>query len=521
MVPLSKNTVWESSRREVVFVGIILLTFIAINFSVACRTPTVFPDEPEYSDPAVNLYLGDGFTSTMWAQGRHDFWVGNVPAYQILLAGFFKLFGVGFLQARMVNTLLAALAAGMIWLALKRTELIKTAPYRLLSVVLILSGSVSTQTIRTIRPDTTMFTVCAAVFLAWTVRSEKLRWLAVILASSLLLPAGIPMLPYGILMLGLYMIAFGFDSIKTVAATLAGMMLGVGWLCLFYSYFSSIRNFLDNILPFTVMKAGDASFTQKIIGKFVGDPLDSPDTVFTSFFGKPLEFINPKTLFDYSSAMLFLIILGLAVFHWATLGKAQKKIVIFALLMVLVVPPCLHIAGHYRSMYRWMTYMPLCVLAPCLAESILKESKAPTVRRIVAGIFFTAIVLGIPARTLLILPWWSERSVGPLDAAAERVVTKSDVVIGDCKVYFAVRPLAKTVFLLGLPANGRFDRIKDLPKSEITLLCLKPEELDEMVGIVGGNWQRVASGNPEQENELARTRYNINFYRRVATGEGN
>src|SRR5882724_5295616 len=64
--------------------GAIFITtlFLLINFLVATRTPTVYVDEPQYCDPAANLFLGDGFTSTMWGQGRGDFWCGNVPLYQ-------------------------------------------------------------------------------------------------------------------------------------------------------------------------------------------------------------------------------------------------------------------------------------------------------------------------------------------------------------------------------------------------------------------------------------------------------
>jgi len=426
-----------------------------------------------------------------------------------------------FFQARVVNTLLAGFSGWMIWYALKRSEWIKTAPYRLLSLVLVLSGSVSTQTIRTIRPDTMMFTICAAVFLVWTIRPVKWRLPAVFLSSSLLLPAGLPMLPYSILMLALVLVSFGTGLIKTAAAALTGMVGGMGWLCLFYGHFSSIRAFTDIVMPFTIVGANNSSFASKLAIKFVGDAVDYPDTIFTSFFGNPFEFISPKTLFDYSSALLFLLIVGLTAWQWARLESMQKRLALFAVLMVLIVPPSLHIAAHYRSMYRWMTYMPLCVVVPCFVEAVLRGTKERAIHQAVGGILFATILLGVPARTILVLPWWSERSIGPLNEAAQRIVSKSDVVIGDSKVYFAVRPLAKTIFMVGLPARGRFDLIKDLPKSEITLLCLRPDEFEAMASTIGGNWHRVASGNPSQEKELEQTRYNVNFYRRSGTIKDN
>ncbi len=507
-------------RRELAAVVLVLLVFIAVNFAVATHTPTVVPDEPESVDAAANFYLGDGFTSTLWAQDRNAFWIGYVPLHAMLLCGFFHLFGFGLFQARALNTVLAALAGWMIWLAVRRMGLIGTAPYRLLCLLLVLSGSVSTLTIRTARPDTAMFAVCATIFLAWSIRSAKLRVPVVFLASSLLLTAGLAMLPYVPLMLFLYVLVFGFEYIGTVFAAFFGVLSGIGWLSLFYGSFSSIGDFIRVILPFTGIGGARSSPGHTLALKFFGNGVDVPDTIFTSFFGYPLEFENPKTLFDYSSALLFLAIVVLAISQRNNLSRTQRRVFLFTLLVVFTVPPSLHLAGHYRSMYRWMSYLPLCVLAANFSESILQGASAGVVlRRTVAGIFLVSLTLGLPMRSLVIIPSWSERSIRPIDAAAQRIVTKSDVVVCNEKVYFAVRPLAKTVFLTELPARGSFDQIVDLPKSEISLLCLKPEEVDAMTQLLGGKWEHIPAGTPEQEAELSKTRYAVEFYRRVPAGE--
>ena len=86
--PANPSPWWES-----IAASLILFSFLFASLLVATRTPTVFMDEVEYTDPAANLYFGKGFTSTMWAQDRHEFWCGNVPLYQGLLFAAFKIFG--------------------------------------------------------------------------------------------------------------------------------------------------------------------------------------------------------------------------------------------------------------------------------------------------------------------------------------------------------------------------------------------------------------------------------------------
>src|SRR5690349_18811487 len=81
------------SRREVWCVLLFLLGFVLVNLATASRYPFVWIDEVMYSDPAVNLHLGNGFTSTAWyAQSSNEFLAGNVPLHSLLLCAWIKLF---------------------------------------------------------------------------------------------------------------------------------------------------------------------------------------------------------------------------------------------------------------------------------------------------------------------------------------------------------------------------------------------------------------------------------------------
>ena len=122
--------------------------------------------------------------------------------------------------------------------------------------------------------------------------------------------------------------------------------------------------------------------------------------------------------------------------------------------------------------------------------------------------------MGVPLRTLAILPHWAERSTAPLDRMAAKIVQSSDVVVCNYKAYFSVRPRAKLVYAYGLPARGDFTRTNDLPANEVTLLCLFPEDFQIVTNVIGGAWGKIPlNGNAEAE-ALAKTRYAVDFYRR-------
>jgi hypothetical protein len=495
--------------------GALLLVFFfcLINFLVATRTPTVNPDEPVYCDPAANLYLGGGFTSTLWAQNHDAFWCGNVPLYQGILFCFFKAAGFGLLQARLVNTLLTAAAALLIWSALRWSGLVAAPVNRLLCVALVLSGSVSTLTFRTIRPDTTMFFVCSLVFFACTLKAPWKRYGFAFLCSMLLPFAGVPMLPYIGMLLLLNLACYGFANFGRLVAIGLGVAGGVAGLVVFYNHFSNWHTFVEIVLPFTGLDAAAPGAAPSMHDRIFGSGLGA-ENLFTSFFGNPFSFLYEKTLFDYSAALLFLAAAVLAAKCWRTATVRDRKFFAFILVTVVVVPPFMHLAGHYRSMYRWMTYIPLAIALPRFLEIHRSSGGQLRWRCAALAIVCFSLALGIPFRTAAAIPGWRGRSTSPLEQVVARVARPSDVVVCDGKTYFALRPRTKLLYAYGLPARGEFRLITDLPTNAVSLLCLHPEDVPTVTQTLGGKWKKVElQGIPEAE-ALARTRYAVDFYRR-------
>jgi hypothetical protein len=510
--PAKSSAKWESAAA-----WLIVLAFILINLVSGTRSPTVYMDEVEYTDPAANLFLGNGFTSTMWQQDRHEFWCGNVPLYQGMLYCFFKLFGFGLLQARMLSAVLAAAGALLVWGGLRRSGLIESPSWRLLSLALILSGSVSALTFRMARYDAAIFFVCALVFFACTLPIRwGIRYLAVLLASALLPFAGIAIIPYAGLLSVMYAFVYGRRHLALPAAVVAGLAFGVGGLFVFYRHFGVWNQFVEIVLPFTFLGSNAHSEARSLKGIVFGGSLGDENLI-TSFFGNPTRFLDMKTLFDYSAFLLFLVVIVIAFKIWNVAEARQRRLIVYILLVTLVTPPVMHLVGHYRSYYRWMTYVPLAIVTPRMLEMACRLGSAQLLRRAAVCIVCFSMLLGVPFRTLSAVPGWRARSVKPMERAAAEVVRPSDTVVCSYKAYYAIRPRAKVVYGFGLPARGVFELTKDFRPQDVTLLCALPEDRAKVFQAVGGDWEKVPLEDSEAAT-LARSRYPVEFYRRSANG---
>jgi hypothetical protein len=496
-------------------VGFILLCFLTVNLLVATRTPTVYIDEPVFADPAANLYYGSGFTSTMWGEDRHELWCSQPPLYTALLYVFFKCFGFGLFQARAANSVLAAAGALLVWAAARRARLVQSPVYRLVTLALILSGSLSVLTFRMIRYDVGMFLVSALVFFTCCLPAGKRgRYLWVALASIFCPLVGVPMLPFVGMMLLIFLAVYQFRGLPLAVSVGTGFTLGAGLLFLYFYHFGVLGHFLKFVHGATHNDTGTPALVPTLKTILFGEQLGE-ESLLTSFFGNPMNYsVNMKTLFDYSAFLLFILFVLLASKIWRVTNGPIHRLILFILATTLVLPPVIQLAGHYWSDYRWMTYIPLTIAVPRLLELSQEFSCAPMLRRAAFGVIGLSLSLGLPARSLLAVPDWSERSVTPLERVAARVVQPSDVVICQCRTYFAIRPHAQLVFCTGLSAMGEFRFIKDLPTNQVSLICLYPTNVAEFASIAGGKWKKVPLDNVPEAAALSHTRYAVEFYRR-------
>jgi hypothetical protein len=337
-------------------------------------------------------------------------------------------------------------------------------------------------------------------------------WL--VLASILCPFVGVPMLPFVSLILAIQLLVYRFRNIGLTISVGAGFGVGVGLLLLFYFHFGVLDHFLNFVFDVTGALHRQKPSLKDIV--FGSSPREA--SLVTSFFGNPTSFENMKTMFDYSAFFLFLVFLFFAKKFWPTADTANRKFIIFILLTTLVLPPIIQLAGHYWSDYRWMTYIPLTIAVPRLLELTVGMQHPRLLRRLAYGVVGFSIFLGVPFRLLIALPDWAARSTTPLDRVAAQVVRPTDVVICQCKTYFAIRPHAQLVFCTGLSARGEFRFIKDLPTNDVSLICLFPTNVAEITGIPGGKWKKVDVSDIPEAEAMSKSRYAVSFYRRDTNG---
>ena len=124
------------NRRETILVLGLLLIVLLVNLATALRYPAVWMDEAMYTDPAANLVMGNGFTSTAWYDQTSDrFWAGNTPLHELILSGWIKFFGFSPLSVRAINYIWLVLGAFLVWRFCVHFRYVEKTALRLLLMI--------------------------------------------------------------------------------------------------------------------------------------------------------------------------------------------------------------------------------------------------------------------------------------------------------------------------------------------------------------------------------------------------
>ena len=85
----------NSRRIDLVLGSLLFSIFLAANLGTSSRSPVIWQDEVMFTDPAANLYFGQGFTTSAWFQSRDTLFAGNSPLYSLCLYPWIRVFGFG------------------------------------------------------------------------------------------------------------------------------------------------------------------------------------------------------------------------------------------------------------------------------------------------------------------------------------------------------------------------------------------------------------------------------------------
>lgn len=145
---------------------LLVILFTATLASLHLQYRTITGDEVPYTDPAIRLVTGKGWTSIAWAPSSETFFVGNFPAYPLLLAAAFSIAHPDLSTARLLSHLLFAASFLLLLAAGRRWQWFPNWKWETAWLIVCLFGLYIFPVAQYARPDAwALFLVCLATFL--------------------------------------------------------------------------------------------------------------------------------------------------------------------------------------------------------------------------------------------------------------------------------------------------------------------------------------------------------------------
>lgn len=461
-IPETASTSFKYFQRELLILSGLLLFFWLFNLAIYSRFPIVWMDEAAYTDPSANLYLGNGFTSSMWyAQTKDEFWAGNVPLHQFLLYGWMRLFGFSLLTVRSFNYVIITAAVMVLWLAVIRLNLVSSGWSRVSLIFIVLFGYGVSLNYRSGRPDSITIFLAAAALFAFSIRSTRLRCILLLCLGALFPIAGLQLLPYTVIICFLLFIFLGKSSLKESVSLITGIILGVAFLYILYQANGVWDGFIASILPHT---SADAKSSSNVIASFLK------------------KLTGPNFSRDPSLPILFISGVALTIYQAKNGSFRLRSPLGFGVTSSILVPLVMFVAGKFATYYSWMALIPLAI-GICSALSSIKFNWKNSLHSLAISFIIFACLIGFPFQAAVAFSDWGARDHEVVESLVAKNVKSSDWVYCDFAAYFAVKTKAEIAFspfYLGL--------LTPEEKSKISVLIIDPNRLQEITEQVGGKW---------------------------------
>ncbi len=470
----SKNTV----PLEITLIVVLLIIFLLLNLVTSGRDIAVWLDEVMFVDPAANLYLGNGFTSSAWwFQTKDQFWAGNVPLYSIILYHWMKIFGFSLEATRSLNYVFMIISGLMLWLSVFRLKLIASAWGRITLVALLLSGQSISISYRGGRYDSLSIILLTACMLVYSI---ELSWLRCVLLSciGIFIPtAGLQLLPFAIILCSLIVVFLGKSFLKESISLAIGSIIGIIFLYILYSTNGAWITFLKST-------AG----TQSIIGQIAQVIIQRDYNAISRF----AVFPDASNL-DYSFILLFALAVAIAVHQIINRSFRLHSLIVFGITVSICIPLAMFILGKYPPYYSWMAFVPLAICV-CSESESLKVNRNSWQRLIVSGVLVLVCLIGWPRQLVVSLHNWNNSDYAPVEALVERNVKESDWVYCDFGAYFAAKKKAAVVMVPSYATAESMHGIPSQEKTNVSILIIEPLQLKKVVKRLGGKWYPTGDG---------------------------
>jgi len=430
-------------RNTAILIAIAIVS-LALNFATLTRSPTIAEDEVAFTEPALNLATGHGFTFPDWNDGR--FWTGNAPLYPLLLSAWLHVAPFSIAGVRSLNVLLAIAALLIVVIAAMRHGVLQRPA--LLFAALLCTYSISFS-YRSGRYDALCMLLFAMVLIATTFHGWR-RYLFLALGAFFMPAAGL-LLPAcaGVVSL-VVLIAYRRPVVRDLMVFWTAMVAGGAALLVLYAHNGVLHDFLTLIGRHSVLHGASVETT-------------SFNDVAQKWRRLPLALWSDKV-----NLMLTVLV---AYLGW----RSRSRLLWTTIAIAVFLPLAIEFLYTYRIYYGWMIAIPLLVLLASIPES----------RLAVAGLLIV-IVTGLPARAFITALEWRSRSYAPVESLVGRNLRPDDRVYADFSAYYAVRERTPRLWL---PLQ-RFPPYVFHPPADATLLIIGGESADD-VRYFPGSWIEV------------------------------
>jgi len=455
----------------------LILGFLLLNTATYEWYTSVWNDEGMYGDPPANLYFGQGFTSTAWAQPRGEYWVVNSPLYPGLLFVWFKLMGFGMFQVRVLGYLLWSGAVALICLASQRARLIRSPGALATLATLLFSGYGLLFNYRSARYDPLILLVLAFCFLAFTIAKPGWRRAAIFFSAALFLPTALTIGPFAAAFGVLIFLVTGRKLFMELCWLAAGLATG----------FATLVGYIHWTGMWETYRRITVYYSQGVSqGYFQTD---------TPLWKQKLVAFPHHLIQDPTANLLLLALLAVFFLYRRKMNPTGRRLVVLGTVTFFLVPALAQAAYTYQIYHCWETYIPLtlCLLG-LLDQSILPAPAQKTSLIVLAvGVF----ILGPGLRLGLESTDRAGRDYSKVEAFVGKTIHPTDVVMADFQAFYPLHKLKVTTYYY----PPYLDIIKPQESDTINCLLINPNWLDSIRQKIGGDW--IATGESyTQENKF-------------------
>jgi hypothetical protein len=472
----------ERPWLEAQVLTLMLVIFFGLNLATSSRFPLPWQDEDMFVDVAANYAAGRGFTSSVYMCGDPvigHFWSCNAPMFPFVLGGWIKVFGFDIAPVRSLNYILISMAVLVLWFAMRRLALIRSAAGRLLFAGLLLTGYGMGFIYRSARYDCLGMLLLSLVVLAYSIASKRMRIVAIALLGVLLPFAGIQLILFSVVLSALLLVFLRQRVFWEIFALGSGIAVGLGSLLLLFYGNGVLPNFFSSVF-------GERSGRFQYVAK---------DPSFVLLAGVCLVLVLERVM---RRTFRFLSPMGV--------GFACG----------VLIPVCMLVLGKFPIYYTWMAYVPLAIAAAAgISDRSFQSSRL--VRSLSACGLVLACLIGLPVEVASAVYYWNDRDCSRIDTLVQQNLKPGDWVYTQYAGYFAVKKVTPNVFIPFEIARPYRDRI--------TVLLVSPDDYNVYAhAIVGGEWQDTGIGIPDTGHDLLagnslalllQRRINLRIYRRV------